>query len=634
MKKLLILLLLFSTSFLRAQSVAEVMRDKEQYVYEIGLGGTLEEADRNAMTALSNRSASVTHSAAYSTQDSMSAAGNSSSSQYSDNTSIISTMYLPNVGRHILSDENGKKRVMRYATISDWEHRYDVCKAKIEEYVESAMYAEEDCVVDEALRNYSWAYVLLMTYPGEPIVIDGVTGGLPQFCMSSIRRILSDIDIKVVKVNEVGSGTNQLYPYSLDLDLMYRGEPVEYLTFSYFDGAEYVDGATAKDGRTMVEMRRLPKNFTVDIECVHKDLALNLEPNIYTVLQTPGVNVKFEGEMIDVAIDYNPEAVTEAVAANSAGIAVTAEAIRSAVDNKLKMAAATHIAVASDIKDYSQYEKVMADVTNGIKTLNMQPLRELFTDEGWEDFSMIVASGNPVVIREPDFRFLQLDTLLLCRSIPVKLKFSGNRSFVEDVTFRFNLNTNKIQSVAYALSSSAETRIMAMDWEDKGRLTLINFLEDYRTAYCLKDINYIEKVFADDAYIIVGKLLKISEKKSSDAISLNLPQETVQYQTKTKREYITDLRQSFRSKEFVNIRFDECEPAKGYGPKEGIYAVQVKQHYFSNNYADDGYLTLAIDMRDGNSPLVKVRVWQKYRNEEYTAETMIDRTVSTGGGIY
>ena len=633
MKKIFVLLLFLSTTALYGQTVAEVMRDKDQYVYEIGYGDTLEEADRNAMTALSNHSAMVSHSASHSTEDIISGNQASSTSQYKDNTSIISSMYLPEVGRHILQDENGKKRVMRFATMSDWEHRYDLCKSKIQEYVVSAMYAEEDFVIDEALRNYSWAYVLLMSYPGEPIVIDGVTGGLSQHCMSSIRRILSGIDIKVVNVNEVGKGTNQLYPYTLDLDVMYKGEPVEYLTFSYFDGSEFVDGATAKDGRTMVEMRRLPKNFTVDVECVYKDLALSLEPNIYTILQAPGINVKFEGEMIDVAINYSPEAVSsENVTTNA--FAITAEAIQSAVDNKLKEAVTTHVTVKSEITDYSKYETVMADVTKGIRNANMQSLRDHFTEEGWEDFSMIVASGNPVIIREPDFRFLQLDTLLLCRSIPVKLKFSGNRSFVEDVTFRFNLNTNKIQSVAYALSSSAETRIMAMDWEDKGRLTLINFLEDYRTAYCLKDINYIEKVFSADAYIIVGKLVKTPEKKSTDAIALNLPQETVQYQTKTKKEYISDLRQSFRSKEFVNIRFDECEPAKGYGPKEGIYAVQVKQHYFSNNYADDGYLTLAIDMRDGNNPLVKVRVWQKYRNEEYTAETMIDKTVSTGQGIY
>jgi len=633
MKKILFFVLLFIGSAVYGQTVSEVYANKDLYVYEIGYGETLEEADKNAMTALSNHSVKVFHSASYSTEDVMSTAGNSSNSAYSDQTSITSMMYLPNVGRHILSDENGKKRVMRFVSKEDWEHRYDACKSKIEDFVVSARYAEEDGVIDDALRQFSWAYALLMVYPGEPIVIEGVTGGLSQYCLSSIKRILSGLDIKVVDVEEVGKGTNQLYPYRLKLDLTYKEEPVQYLTFSYFDGVEFVDGSTAKDGRTMVEMRRLPDSFTLDVECIHRDLAMSLEPNIHAILQSPGVDMKFEGEMIDVAIDYNPE--SEAVqAAGTNSFAVTTEAIRSAVDNKLKQAVATHKAVESEIQDYSKYEKVMADVTKGIRSSDMQHLRDLFTDDGWKDFSMIVASGNPVIIREPEFRFLQLDSLLLCRSIPVKLKFSGNRSFVEDVTFRFNLNTNKIQSVAYALSSRVESHIMSMDWEDKGRLTLINFLEDYRTAYCLKDIDYIKTVFADDAYIIVGKQLRKTQPKTNDAVKLNLSSETIEYQTKTKGEYIRDLNQSFRSKEFVNIRFEECDADKGYNEKEGIYAVQVKQHYFSNNYADEGFLTLAIDMRDEKNPLVKVRVWQKERNEEYTAETMIDRTISTGHGIY
>jgi hypothetical protein len=87
-----------------------------------------------------------------------------------------------------------------------------------------------------------------------------------------------------------------------------------------------------------------------------------------------------------------------------------------------------------------------------------------------------------------------MDSLLLCKSIPVRLKFKGNRAFVENVTFRINTNNDMIQSVAYTLSYGAEEHIMSMDWEDKGRLTLLTFLEDYRTAYCLRDIKYIENV--------------------------------------------------------------------------------------------------------------------------------------------
>ena len=173
---------------------------------------------------------------------------------------------------------------------------------------------------------------------------------------------------------------------------------------------------------------------------------------------------------------------------------------------------------------------------------------------------------------------------------------------------------------------------MAMAWDDKARLTLISFLEDYRSAYCLKNLDYINKVFADDAYIIVGRVLKASTKKFSDSPqSINAT--TTVYDKKSKQQYVSDLRKSFASKEFINLRFEECNVAKGYDAKEGIYAVQVNQLYYSDNYADNGILTLAIDMREETDPLVRVRIWQQLRDVTYTAEDMIERTVSVDTGL-
>ena len=110
-------------------------------------------------------------------------------------------------------------------------------------------------------------------------------------------------------------------------------------------------------------------------------------------------------------------------------------------------------------------------------------------------------------------------------------------------------------------------------------------------------------------------------------------QSRVVYSRKTKEEYIYHLRNSFKSKEFINLRFEECNVAKGYYAKDGIYAVQVRQLYYSNNYADDGILTLAIDMRTEKKPLVRVRIWQQERDVEYNAEEMIERTISVNDGL-
>ena len=630
MKKVLLLVAFFATMSLSAQSLREIeaIKKSDEYVCAEGLGKTLEEADQDAYNRLLKSSALVSHVSSYSTEQTMSTAGNTSSSQYSDNITIQSSLFIQNAKRYDYPPgRDGSYRVLRYIHKSDWEHRYDECKNRIKANIEAALYNLELNNIEDALMYYTWAAALLKSYPHNDIEVEGVKVGVRQHCITAIRKILSDITVEVVDKKD-NNQPNALFPCTYSLDFMYQGQPVQSLPFSYYNGRDWSEGASVKDGISAVDMRSAVNNFEIDIDCLQLDLARIEQSDVYTILTSPAGNLKFDEQVIKVKVD---DAI---LGEKTGGIVISAESLQSAVTNSLKKSVEKHKPVESDIKDYSKFEGMMSSIVDGIEGQDTQSLRELFTEDGWDDFQKIVTEGNPSIIRKPEFRFLQMDSLLLCKSIPVRLKFKGNRAFVENVTFRINTNNDRIQSVAYTLSYGAEEHIMSMDWEDKGRLTLLTFLEDYRTAYCLRDLKYIEHVFADDAYIIVGTQLKNSTVKASDGVVLNLPAETVRYQTKTKNEYITDLRRSFHSKEFVNIRFDECVADKGYNEKEGIYAVQVKQHYFSNNYADEGYLTLAIDMRDEDNPLVKVRVWQKDRNPEYTAETMIERTVSTGRGIY
>lgn len=626
MKKLLTLITLFMTMTLSAQSLREIeeIRKSDEYVSGLGMGKTLEDADKDAFTQLMRSSALVSHVSSYSTEQTSSADGYTNDTQYSNNITIQSSLFLQNVKRYEYPVRDGNYKVLRYIHKSDWEHRYDECRNRIKGNIETAMFELELRNIENALMYYTWAAALLKSYPYDDIEVEGVRGGVRQYCMTSIRKILSGIEVNVVE-KQPNNQPNPLFPYTYALDFMYEGQPIQSLAFSYYDGNEWAEGATVKDGISAVDMRRDVSSLEIEIDCQQLNFARDQEPAAYTILSQGG---KFKEQNLKVKVDEMAKGVA------AAGIVVSAESIQSAVTNSLKISQEKHKPIESEIKDFSKFEGMMSSIVKGIESQETQSLRELFTEDGWDDFTKIVTEGNPSIIRTPEFRFLQMDSLVLCKSIPVKLKFKGNRSFVENVTFRINTNNDKVQSVAYTLSYGAEEHIMSMDWEDKGRLTLMTFLEDYRTAYCLRDIKYIENVFADDAYIIVGTQLKNTNHKSTDEVVLNLPKETVLYQTKTKNEYIIDLRRSFASKEFVNIRFDECVADKGYNEKEGIYAIQVKQHYYSNNYADEGYLTLAIDMRDEDNPLVKVRVWQKDRNPEYTAETMIERTVSTGRGIY
>ena len=370
----------------------------------------------------------------------------------------------------------------------------------------------------------------------------------------------------------------------------------------------------------------------------------------YNITETAGFNINIDYIMEDLARQAEPavvvlaprtapfkeatkEVFTKGFRAKSE-VDTNSDKVNSVVARQLKKQAADYAAV-TEVKDDAQapYRKIMSDIVASFSSISAVNIRPHFTDSAWSEYQKIVAEGNPTLARTPSWTFAELDSLVICREMPIKLNFKGNKKFVEDVVFRVNKKTKKIESLAYKLSQNTEKHIMAKEWNERDRLTLITFLEDYRTAYCLRDIEYINKVFSNDAYIIVGKVLQQSKKKYNDNTELINQDGKVVYTQYSKEEYLVNLKKSFMSKEFVNIRFEECNVGKGYNAKEGIYAVQVRQLYYSNNYSDDGILTLAIDMRNDVNPLVRVRVWQQERDVEYTAEQMIERTVSTEGSI-
>ncbi|HNS30407.1 MAG TPA: hypothetical protein PKL52_07735, partial [Tenuifilaceae bacterium] len=91
--------------------------------------------------------------------------------------------------------------------------------------------------------------------------------------------------------------------------------------------------------------------------------------------------------------------------------------------------------------------------------------------------------------------------------------------------------------------------------------------------------------------------------------------EIVRYNRYTKEQYIQNLRHSFASKEYINIRFEDNIIRKS-GRGDEVYGIQIKQDYFSPNYGDTGYLFLMVDLNDADQPVIHVRTWQPEKNED------------------
>ena len=227
-------------------------------------------------------------------------------------------------------------------------------------------------------------------------------------------------------------------------------------------------------------------------------------------------------------------------------------------------------------------------------------------------FNRLIKYGQGKIINEPEFRFLECNGEVTCRSLPMSFKFSNQRTFVEDVVFTLN-KEGKIDCLSFGLNKPAVDDIMNQtSWNDTVRNVLINFLESYKTAYALKRYDYINSIFSDDALIITGSVLKHTASNEGQVMS----KQAVKYTRQTKSEYMKKLQHIFRSSEFINLRFADNQVRKS-GVGGEIYGIQIKQDYFSSSYGDTGYLFLMVDLNNPKEPVIHVRTWQPEKDPNF-----------------
>ena len=86
-------------------------------------------------------------------------------------------------------------------------------------------------------------------------------------------------------------------------------------------------------------------------------------------------------------------------------------------------------------------------------------------------------------------------------------------------------------------------------------MQLATFLDNYKTAFALKRLDYIKSIFDDDAIIIVGHVTKHANKKGENQQYID--NDMVKYTRQDKTTYLKNLEKSFGSNEFINIRFTD-----------------------------------------------------------------------------
>ena len=207
------------------------------------------------------------------------------------------------------------------------------------------------------------------------------------------------------------------------------------------------------------------------------------------------------------------------------------------------------------------------------------------------------------------------------RNIPVEMLAADEDQMEQELVINFSA-TGLIDNVMVALENHRYIDIISANISVTDlirRQTIIEFVENFRTSYNRKDIEYIESVFSDQALIITGNVVKV--KETSDNMLQTMYSEKIQYSTSSKEEYIKKLKRCFSRNSYINLKFEELEVVR-HPVKDHIYGVTLKQHWNSSTYSDVGYLFLMIDFTDPEYPCIQVRTWQP---DKYSDGKKIER---------
>ena len=569
---------------------AEDFKNNADYIWGQGYGATVKDADQEALANLMSKiSVSVSSDFMIDEREVNTAAGNDAQSTVQNVVRTYSQGTLKNTRSVIVSEGPPTAAVIRYIKRSELEKIFKDREENVLSYVYSARNAEKAGRIDAALRYYYWASCLLKSLQNPSQVKftdDGVKYPLSMWIPEQIRTILSLIKVEVTKVE--GQEVSLLFTY--------KDKPVTSLDFHYWDGMNYSNIFSAKDGIMQVEMRPgAPTNkFNIQYEYEFRS-QMRQDPELEQVMN------------IFNTVNYKEATVT--VLSGSKSEQKQAQAVlQTAVAN---MSMATHAVAVAQPKTFA---KTVEQVVSAIKQKNYENVRDCFTAEGYDMFDKLVHYGNASVIGNPNLQFYQLGDRTICRSVPMKFTFKNNRrAFVEDVTFTFDKD-QKIESVAFGLDKTARDDIFNRDaaaWNDSVRMVIATFLENYKTAFALKRLDYIKSIFDDDAIIIVGHVTRHAAKKGENQRYVD--NEMVRYTRQDKATYLKNLERSFGSNEFINIRFTDNE-VKKMGKGGETYGIQIHQDYYSSTYGDTGYLFLMVDLNEMDAPIIKVRTWQPNRD--------------------
>lgn len=562
-----------------AQGVDGIKRNSS-YLYGEGGGVTLQAAKEAALADLIQKISVTVHSDFTSKERELNQDGNvTSDAEFQSIIRSYSTATLTNVKTIVLKPEPDAS-VFLYIAKSEIDRIFESRVAKAKEFVGNADEALKNGQIDDALRYYYWSYCLVksLRYPNEAkIFVDGQERSLLAWLPTRIDDVMGK-----VKVQSRRTADN-----TYEITATYDGRPVRSMDYTYFDGVDNSPVYSILDGKGLVELRPGMAMDAVQLKLEYEFRGLSRNDSEVEAVVGAMKPAVYRRAYHRVALD---------------GAASPAESTSTDVNGSMQSPLAL-----TDMGTLGT--AVMKPVMQALRSGSIEQCRKKFTAEGWEEFSKLMGYGKVTLMDDIHLDYFADGDCVVCRGLPVNCRFNRGRVFNEKLSFYIDSNSKQITHVAMGLGREAMNDVVLghLDWSEKSRTRIVGFLEDYRTAYATKNLEYLDKVFDDNAVIVLGKRLQVAPQLNKEGYMNN---HRVQFTQLTKREFLRNLRRQFQSKDYINLHFSQN---RIYQLQKGVerYGIEIKQDYYSSNYGDTGYLTLIFDLTNPDQPVIHVRTWQE-----------------------
>lgn len=556
------------------------IKRNSSYLYGEGGGVTLQAAKEAALADLIQKISVTVHSDFISKERELNQDGNvTSDAEYQSIIRSYSTATLTNVKTIVLKPEPDAS-VFLYIAKSEIDRIFESRVAKAKEFVGNADEALKNGQIDDALRYYYWSYCLVksLRYPNEAkIFVDGQERSLLAWLPTRIDDVMGK-----VKVQSRRTADN-----TYEITATYDGRPVRSMDYTYFDGVDNSPVYSILDGKGLVELRPGMAMDAVQLKLEYEFRGLSRNDSEVEAVVGAMKPAVYRRAYHRVALD---------------GAASPAESTSTDVNGSMQSPLAL-----TDMGTLGT--AVMKPVMQALRSGSIEQCRKKFTAEGWEEFSKLMGYGKVTLMDDIHLDYFADGDCVVCRGLPVSCRFNRGRVFNEKLSFYIDSNSKQITHVAMGLGREAMNDVVLghLDWSEKSRTRIVGFLEDYRTAYATKNLEYLDKVFDDNAVIVLGKRLQVAPQLNKEGYMNN---HRVQFTQLTKREFLRNLRRQFQSKDYINLHFSQN---RIYQLQKGVerYGIEIKQDYYSSNYGDTGYLTLIFDLTNPDQPVIHVRTWQE-----------------------